>query len=117
MSTAEDTLEEELRQTKYPKFRVLTGGGMPPEGPRKPTDEFNWLAAQEVGTHFWTRHRASKEVDYNEYFIRFMNLPWAVLLEWRLPDGKILNYPVDPQRFSNMFEPPVVLGVEKQESL
>jgi hypothetical protein len=112
MSVAEDT-EEEMRETKYPRLRVLTGGKGPPTPPDNP--EGNWLATYEVGTTFVARSINSKEVDYNLYHVLFKNLPEVVLLKWQLPDGKILDYYVDPARFSRKFENQVILGVYKLE--
>jgi hypothetical protein len=37
----------------------------------------------------------------------------VVLLKWELPDGKILDYYVNPAKFSKKFEDPYVLGVVK----
>lgn len=108
MSVAEDR-DEELRETKYPHLRLLTGGKGPPDGPVD-----NWLAEYEEGTTFVARHRNSNEVDYNLYHVLFKSLPKVVLLKWQLPDGKMLDYYVDPVRFSRLFPEHVILGVVKQ---
>lgn len=114
MSAAEvygqEDLEEGLRTTKYPHLRVATGGKGPPDDPVD-----NWLAELEVRTAFVARHRNSNEVDYNQYYVLFKALPEVVLLKWILPDGKLLDYYVDPVRFSKMFPEHVILGVDKQE--
>lgn len=110
MSMAE-SIEEELRDTKYPHLRVATGGKSPPEGPVN-----NWLAELEVRTAFVARHRNSNEVDYNQYYVLFKALPEVVLLKWILPDGKLLDYYVDPVRFSKMFPDYVILGIDKEEA-
>ncbi len=113
MSVAEaekDTEMEELRATKYPRFRVATGGKEPP-GPSDPIH--NWLADYEVGTTFVARHKNSKDVDYNLYRVIFKWLPEVVLLKWQLPDGKLLDYYVDPERFSKDFKNPSILGIVK----
>jgi hypothetical protein len=110
MSVAPEVDEDKLRDTKYPKFRVLTGGKQPPEPPAK-----DWLSDYEVGTAFVCRHNNSKEVDYNHYYVMFKSLPEVVLLKWILPDDKVLDYYVDPKRFSSQFKDPVILGVHKRE--
>lgn len=112
MNVATDE-EPELRATQYPKLRVLTGGKGPPE---PPDDGVNWLAEYVVGTTFVARHRNSKEVDFNLYHVLFKSLPGVVLLKWELPDGKMLDYYVDPQRFSKQFVSPVILGVVQLEA-
>jgi len=111
MTNAEELDEEELRPTRYPRLRLLTGGKGPPEPPDGSSD--NWLAEYDIGTTFVARHRNSKEVDYNLYYVLFKNLPEVVMLKWQLPDGKVLDYYVDPERFSKMFEDHVILGVNK----
>lgn len=108
MTVAEDR-EEEFKDTKYPHLRVATGGKAPPEGPVN-----NWLAELEVRTMFVARHRNSNDVDYNQYYVLFKSLPEVVLLKWILPDGKLLDYYVDPIRFSRMFPEHVILGVDKE---
>lgn len=110
MSIQEMHEEDEFKDTKYPHLRVATGGKGPPEGPVD-----NWLAEYEVGTTFVARHRNSKDVDYNQYYVMFKALPEVVLLKWILPDGKLLDYHVDPVRFSKAFPEHVILGVIKQE--
>lgn len=108
MSMQEMDEEEELRVTKYPNFRVATGGKGPPDGPVD-----NWLAEYEVGTTFVARQRNSKEVDYNLYYVLYKDLPEVVLLKWQLPDGKVLDYYVDPVRFSKLFSEKKILSVIK----
>lgn len=110
MSVVEDTDPEGLRGTNYPRFRILTGGKGPPELPEK-----NWLADLVPGTTFVARDRNSKEVDSNLYHVLFISLPEVVLLKWELPDGKLLDYYVDPERFSKRFELRKILGIIKQE--
>lgn len=107
MNVATDE-EPELRATQYPKLRVLTGGKGPPE---PPDDGVNWLAEYVVGTTFVARHRSSKEVDLNLYLVVFKSLPGVILLQWQLPDGKVLDYYVDPERFSKQFVSPTILGI------
>lgn len=108
MSAVENLEDTEMRETKYPHLRVATGGKNPPEGPTN-----NWLAELEVRTSFVARHRNNNDVDYNQYYILFKSLPEVVLLKWILPDGKLLDYYVDPVRFSKMFPDYVVLGIDK----
>lgn len=110
MSVQEVIEDEELRETKYPQLRVLTGGKGPPEGPVD-----NWLAEYEVGTTFVARSRNSKEVDYNLYYVLYKDLPEVMLLKWQLPDGKVLDYYVDPVRFSKLFPERKILGIQKPE--
>lgn len=110
MSVQEMVEDTELRETKYPQLRVLTGGKGPPEGPVD-----NWLADYEVGTTFVARHRNSNEVDYNLYYVLYKDLPEVVLLKWQLPDGKVLDYYVDPVRFSRLFPEKKILSVIKPE--
>lgn len=112
MSVAEDREEDELRVTKYPKLRVLTGGKGPPEPPE---EGVNWLADLIPGTTFVARHQNSKEVDWNVYHVVFSHLPEVMFLKWELPDGKLLDYYVDPGRFSRKFKDWVVLGIVKLE--
>lgn len=107
MSVAED--EQMFEKLDRPKLRLLTGGKGPPIEP--PLNGPNWLADQEIGTSFVARHQNSKEVDYNQYFVLFKHLPEVVLLKWILPDGKLLDYYVDPERFSKKFQDYVILGV------
>lgn len=106
-NTEETETDLNFRATKYPKLTVATGGKGPPE---EPADAFNWLAELEAGSVFLARARASKEVDYNLYRVVFRSLPEMVFLEWRFPDGKTLDYYVDPVRFSKMMELGKVLG-------
>lgn len=106
MTNVEEVEEQELRHTRFPKFRVLTGGKGPPD---EPTDD--WLSEYSVGTTFVCRHRNSKNVDLNLYHVIFKSLPGVVLLKWELPDGKLMDYYVDPERFSKQMEAPTILGV------
>lgn len=110
MSAVEEYEDAELRETQYPHLRVATGGKGPPEGP-----VHNWLADLEPRTAFVARHRNSNDVDYNQYYVLFKALPKVVLLKWILPDGKLLDYYVDPVRFSKMFPDYVILGVDKEQ--
>jgi len=111
MTIMEEPVREELRETQYPKLRVLTGGKGPPEPP--PVN--NWLAELAVGTTFVARERTMKQqLDYNLYHVLFKDLPKVMLLTWKLPDGKLLDCYVDPQRFSNRMELGVVLGIETE---
>lgn len=112
MSIQEIHEEDEFKDTKYPHLRVATGGKGPPEGPVD-----NWLAEFEVGTTFVARHRNSNEVDYNLYYVLYKDLPEVMLLKWQLPDGKVLDYYVDPVRFSKLFTEKKILSVihPKQE--
>lgn len=98
---------EEAPQPWVP--RVIAGG-------KGPTDTLNWLADYAVGTTFVSRNRNAKEVDLNLYHVIFKSLPSVVLLKWQLPDGKILDYYVDPLRFSKQFEPGTILGVMVEET-
>lgn len=109
MVNAEETEDEAVsRQLKWTP-KVIIGGKGPPEPPAD-----NWLGEFEVGTTFVARHRNSKEVDFNLYYVLF-KLPEVVLLKWILPDGKLLDYHVDPVRFSKMFEKAIVLSVIKPQ--
>lgn len=108
MSVQEVLEDTELRETKYPQLRLLTGGKGPPEGPVD-----NWLAEFEVGTTFVARHKNSNEVDYNLYYVLYKDLPEVMLLKWQLPDGKVLDYYVDPVRFSRLFPEKKILSVIK----
>lgn len=110
MSVQEIIQEEEFVDTKYPHLRLLTGGKGPPEGPVD-----NWLAEYEVGTTFVARHKNSNEVDYNLYYVLYKDLPEVVLLKWQLPDGKVLDYYVDPVRFSKVFPEKKILSIQKPE--
>src|SRR5207248_5201 len=83
--------------------------------PEPPATGENWLADLEVGTTFVARDKNSKEVDYNHYFVLFKSLPKVVLLKWILPDGKLLDFYVDPERFSKRFADHEVLGVDKPQ--
>lgn len=98
--------EVEMEGTLYPKLRLLQGG----KGPSEPPAGHNWLADIEPGTTFVCRSKLSKEVDLNLYHVVFRSLPDVVLLAWRLPDGKMLDYYVDPERFSKQFEKVTILG-------
>lgn len=100
---------DKFKNTKYPHLRVAAGGKGTPEGPVD-----NWLADLEPRTMFVARHRNSNDVDYNQYYVLFKSLPEVVLLKWILPDGKLLDYYVDPVRFSKMFPEHVILGVDKE---
>src|SRR5688572_32931717 len=100
-----DMTEQKLKDTKYPKFRVLSGGKEPPDEPSE-----DWLSTYVPGTSFVARERNSKNVDFNLYHVIFVR-DEVTLLKWELPDGKLLDYYVDPKRFSNRFVDPVILGV------
>lgn len=114
MVNAEETQEDAVNRQRKWHPRVITGGKGPPEPPDK--DGHNWLADLEAGTTFVARSRNSKEVDLNLYHVIFVSLPDVMLLKWVLPDGKVLDYYVDPARFSKQFENHTVLGVMKQET-
>lgn len=105
--SAVENIEDEFKDTKYPHLRVATGGKGPPDGPVD-----NYLAEFEVGTTFVARQRNS-EVDYNLYYVLYKDLPEVVLLKWQLPDGKVLDYYVDPVRFSRLFTEKKILSVIK----
>lgn len=102
---------EALRATKYPNFRVATGGKGPPEEPTT-----NWVAEYEVGTTFCTMKRSSQDCDFELFYVLFKSLPEVMLLKWQLCDGKILDKYVDPVTFSKLFKPGVILGVIKPEA-
>lgn len=110
MNVAEDT-ELELRPTKYPNLRVATGGKGPPDDPTLPQE--NWLSELPVGATFVARERSMKQLDYNLYHVLFKSGK-VTLLTWKLPDGKLLDCYVDPQRFSNRMELGEVLGIETE---
>jgi len=113
MTNAETEDDPTIKQAKWTP-RVITGGKGPPDPPDQ--EGSNWLADLETGTTFVTRSRNSKEVDLNLYHVLFKSLPGVVFLKWQLPDGKLLDYYVDPVRFSKMFEKPIILGVIKEEA-
>lgn len=108
MTNAEEQ-EDELRETKYPKFRILTGGKGPPEPPGE-----NWLAEYESGTTFVSMRINNRDGDYELFHVSFKSLPDVMLLQWQLPDGKIWDRYVDPEVFSKLFKRGVVLGVIKR---
>lgn len=110
MSVAEDVEEHELRDTNYPKFRVLTGGKGPPE---LPSDD--WLSEYEVGTTFVSMKKTSQDCDFELFHVLFKSLPDVILLKWQLCDGKILDKYVEPKTFSKLFKPGVILGVQRLE--
>lgn len=113
MTNAEETDREELqfRKTKYPRFRVATGG----KGPEDPTDAFDWLSGYEVGTTFVTFPRSSLGAEYEHFFVLFKSLPEVILLKWILPDGKTLDRYVRPEKFCKQYEPGIILGIEKPQ--
>lgn len=88
----------------FPKLKLLQGGKDDPP---------DWLADLEAGTVFLARARASKEVDWSLYRVVFRALPEAVFLEWKFPDGKCLDYYVDPRRFSRLMELGKILGQDR----
>lgn len=105
-----------IEQTEAPspetlrrKLRVITGGKGPPEEPTE-----NWLGDMSPGTSFVARERNSKNVDFNLYHVVFKR-EGVMLLKWELPDGKLLDYYVDPKRFSSRFVDPVILGIVNLE--
>ncbi len=103
MTNVEET--EELTVENVFPLRLLQGGkGGPPS---------NWLADLKAGDVFVARARASKDVDYNMYRVVFRSLPQMVFLEWKFPDGKTLDYYVDPERFSRIMELGLVLGNDR----
>lgn len=108
MDVATDTEDEEFRSTSVPHLRVLTGGKGPPD---PPGEKGNWLSTFDIGTTFVCRNKNSKEVDLNLYHVVFKTQD-VVLLAWRLPDGKTLDYYVDPERFSKDFVRPTILGTQ-----
>jgi len=108
MSTVEDLEDREDQPHTGWVPRVITGGKGPPDPPGSGE---NWLAKMVPGTTFVARHRRSNEVDYNLYHVTFRSLPEVVLLSWQLPDGKILDYYVDPERFSKDFKDYKILGI------
>jgi hypothetical protein len=103
--------ETELKDTKYPKLRVLQGGKGPPEEPSE-----DWLSTYVPGTTFVARERNSKNVDFNLYHVIYVK-DGVTLLKWELPDGKLLDYYVDPKRFSSRFVDPVILGIVNLEEV
>jgi len=115
MSVAEDIETEELRATKYPKLRVLTGGKGPPE---PPVTSPNWLSTLKRGTVFICRAN-DKQVDYELYFMLYKSDSFC-LIQWQMPDGKVWDRRVDPVLFSNQHKNYEVLQVydldkEKEE--
>lgn len=113
MTNLEEEEAEELRPTKYPNFRVASGG----KGPPDPPDEYghDWLSTYEVGTTFCTMRINSKDCDFELFLVLFKSSE-VVLLQWRLPDGKIWDKYVSSPVFSKMFKPGVILGVLKPEA-
>lgn len=105
------TEEETLRGTKYPKFRVLTGGKGPPE---PPVGEDNWLQSLEVGTVFACR-QGVKTVDWEEYYLIAKVSDDLFCLKVSVPDGKVWDRRVDPKLFCNHHKSYKVLWVHKQE--
>lgn len=113
MSVAEDIEERELRVTKYPKLRVLTGGKGPPEPPKT---GHNWLSEQVKGTVFLCRAN-DKQVDFELYLMLF-NSEKFCLIQWQMPDGKVWDRRVDPSLFSNThrdFEVLQVYNLDKEK--
>lgn len=100
-----DELTQEV--VNAPKLRLLQGGKGPPDDPR---EGHNWLAELDVGTTFTCRDKRSQEVDLNLYHVVFKSGEDVILLAWRLPDGKMLDYYVDPKRFSKKNEHLTILG-------
>lgn len=110
MTNTEEDIDMELRSTKYPNFRVATGGKGPPEEPSE-----DWLSAYEVGTTFVSIKRNNRDGDFELFHLLF-KLPDVVLLKWELCDGKLLDKYVAPAVFSRVFKPGVILGVAKLET-
>lgn len=94
-------------RTFYPRLRLLQGGKGPPE---PPGEDVNWLADFDVGTTFTCRDKRSQEVELNLYSVLFKDRD-VIVLAWKLPDGKVLDYPVDPVRFSKKNEHVTILGL------
>lgn len=117
MTLVEDLEMVNVEDTEKPatpwRPRVITGGKGPSEPPSK-----NWLSEFPEGTVFTCRHKNNQDVDLNLYCVLHKRED-VVLLSWKLPDGKSLDYYVDPVRFSNKFEHVTVLGdipmAEEQE--
>lgn len=105
MTNTEETDVIDIEKV-FPKLKLLQGGK---DGPIH-----NWLAELQAGDVFAARARASKEVDWNLYRVVFRSLPELVLLEWKFPDGKCLDYYVDPMRFSKVMELGKVLGNDER---
>lgn len=115
MNVAEELEDTELRETKYPRFRVATGGKGPPEPPE---EKDNWLSDYECGTTFVSMRINSKDCDFELFTVVFKDIPEkpnVMLLKWFLPDGKIWDKYVEPKTFSKMFKRGVVLGVIRNE--
>lgn len=110
MSVMEQVEEQELRETKYPLLRVLTGGKGPPEEPTT-----NWLKDFIVGTVFACRVNKNT-VDWEMYHLvhKFERI---YLLMWELPDGKVWERRVDPIIFSKLYKDFEVIAIQKKEEL
>lgn len=108
MNIAVDVEEDTKEVGNAPKLRLLQGGKGPSE---PPGDSHDWLSELDVGTTFTCRSKQSQEVDLNLYHIQFKNND-VILLVWRLPDGKMLDYYVDPKRFSKKNEHVTILGTQ-----
>lgn len=112
--SAENVEQEEvealaLRATKYPNFRVASGGKGPPDPPE---DDTNWLADYLPGTTFVSMRRNSKDCDLELFHVMF-NTSEVCLLKWELPDGKVWDKYVTPTGFSKLMKPGIILGVVK----
>lgn len=109
MNVATEVEEEDLRTTKYPKLRVLTGGKGPPE---PPTD--TWLLDLEVGSVFVARQN-DKACDWEMYFLISKMNDDLYLLNYSVPDGKVWSRHIDPKLFCNHHRDYKVLWVHKQQ--
>lgn len=105
VDTADTVLKDDEETPKKWVPRVITGGKGPPKAP----EGHNWLSELPRGTTFVCRHKNNQDVDLNLYHVVFKD-DNVVLLAWRLPDGKMLDYHVDPVRFSQKFEHVTILG-------
>lgn len=103
--TNTEELADEMQNPPRIKLRLLQGG----KGPSEPPSEGNWLGEMDVGTTFVCRPKKSNSVELNLYSVVFKT-EGVVLLLWKLPDNKVLEWYVDPERFSKEFEKPTILG-------
>lgn len=106
MSMVESVEEQELRVTKYPQLRVLTGGKGPPEEPST-----NWLKDFQIGTVFACRASVNT-VDWEMYYL-IHKFEKIYLLKWELPDGKIWERRVDPVLFCKQHKDYEVIAVQE----
>ena len=107
MSMVEKIEEEELRVTKHPYLRVLTGGKGPPEAPSE-----DWLSKLSLGQWFLCKRKDNK-IDVILFMVKYKFTKNVLLYSNLNQEFKVI---VDPVEFCKIHELSEVLSLEEQEN-